>query len=90
MSEQVELGDKVKCLVTGVVGIVTSIAKCLNGCDRATIQPPAGKDKKMPDAFWVDLPQLKITQKNAYKVKPDRERWTGGPTTKSTVHSSLK
>lgn len=49
-----ELGDKVKCKVTGVVGIVTTKAKSLYGCDRVIIQPAAGNDNKVPDSMWCD------------------------------------
>ena len=68
MSDEIELGDEAKCKVTGFQGIVTSIAHCLTGCDRATVQPPVNKDGKFPDAMWVDVAALKLIKKG--KVKP--------------------
>lgn len=70
MKNVVELGDQVKCKVTGFSGIVTSYAKCLTGCDRVTVQPPIGKDGKHPDAMWIDAAAVEVVKK--HKVKPEQ------------------
>ncbi len=89
----VELGDEVKCKVTGHKGIVTAIAKCLTGCDRAEVKPPCDKDGKMMDGYWIDLAALEVTKKQ--KVKPESVQEVadmgserpkkGGPPTRSTL-----
>ena len=63
-----QLGDEVKCLITGFTGIVTSTAQCLTGCDRVGIQPPLGKDGKFTDSMWFDETAVEILTKG--KVKP--------------------
>jgi hypothetical protein len=69
------LGKKVKCKVTGLTGVVTSRSECLYGCNRYFIQPPAGKDQKVPDGFWVDEDQIDVTGEG---VKAEKKA-TGGP-----------
>lgn len=64
---KIELGDKVKCNVTGFEGIVTSIAQNLYGCDRIVVQPPKGKDGKVPDSMWADIVACKVVKKGVVK-----------------------
>lgn len=84
--KQVELGDEVKCKITGYRGIVTSIAKCITGCDRATVQPPVNKKGEIPTSHWLDLDALEILHK--VKVPPQEvtnAKKPGGPPTVSNV-----
>jgi hypothetical protein len=69
MNKEVELGDEVKCKVTGWQGVVTSLAKCLTGCDRAAVRAPITKDGKMGEEYWLDVPALTIIKKA--KLKPE-------------------
>lgn len=85
-SHNVELGDEARCKVTGFQGIITSVAKCLTGCDRVTIQPPINKEKKMADALWFDVEAVEILKK--HKVKTESVRETG-PTAKKGGPPSL-
>jgi len=72
-----ELGDTLKDTVTGFQGV--AIAKCvwLYGCTRITIQPPVGKDGKIPDTGTFDEPSL-IVVKKAKKKFAEGENKTGG------------
>jgi hypothetical protein len=85
----VELGDEVKCKVTGHRGIATAIAKCLTGCDRVEVKPPVDKDGKMMDGYWIDIAALEVVKKG--KIKPEAvqeqgaARKLGGPPTRSTL-----
>lgn len=59
----IELGSRVKDIVTGFEGI--AIAKCIymNGCIRYEVQP-RGLDKNKPiETLWVDESQLKAEGK---------------------------
>lgn len=47
------LGDKVRCVISGIEGIITTRAQCLYGCNRYVVTPPA-KDGKPVDGVWVD------------------------------------
>lgn len=86
----IELGDKVKDMVTGFGGVVVCRCVWLNGCVRFGVQPDKiGKDGKLPDYTWIDEPQLSIVQKAKVKVSniikesaavTQPMRATGGPT----------
>lgn len=74
----VALGDEVEDTVTGLRGIVVARTEWLNGCLRATIQPPIGEDKKLPAAESFDHEQLAVI--TAKKVAPKaEEKRTNGP-----------
>lgn len=78
----VELGDEVKCKITGYRGIATAIAKCLTGCDRIEIRPPMTKEGKMSESFWFDEAAVEVVKKQAIKpasVQDERPNKKGGP-----------
>jgi hypothetical protein len=54
------LGKKAKDKVTGLVGIITNRSECLYGCNRYLLQPSAGEDQKVPEAWWVDEDQIDV------------------------------
>lgn len=61
---EVQMGQKVECLVTGFAGTVTSITQYLYGVRRIGIQPPVDKDGKIPESQDIDEPQIKIVDTN--------------------------
>lgn len=82
---KVELGDEVKCLITGLKGIAVSHAKCLTGCDRIEVRPQSSaKDSEIiKESWWVDLTALKIIKK-AKVILPEekklrKKKSVGGP-----------
>jgi hypothetical protein len=74
----IELGDKVKDLVTGYTGIAIARTQWLQGCDRILVQAPVLADSKIPDDRAFDEPQLVIVKKGAAKPKAKKAK-TGGP-----------
>ena len=44
---EVELGDKVRCKVTGFTGIATARTVFLNGCIQYSVTGKVGKDNKL-------------------------------------------
>ncbi len=56
------LGDKVKHKITGFVGIVTTHAKHLSGCDRLWVEPTVGEDGKTRDGQWADIDMVEIVE----------------------------
>lgn len=64
----VQLGDKVKCTVTGFAGIATAKHEYLNGCVQFTIRPPVDKDGNLKEAQCFDVEQIKVV--SSPKVKP--------------------
>lgn len=82
-SKTVELGDEVKCKISGWKGLVTGLTKHLTGCDRANVQAPIQPDGKYGDSYAIDIAALEIIEKQ--KVKPDAVQepvLKGGPATK--------
>jgi hypothetical protein len=73
-ANMIELGQKVKCKVTGFEGTVVTRAEYLHGCARLGVQPPVGKDGKVPDEMTVDEPQLEVVgKKKVIEVKMPKE-----------------
>lgn len=70
------LGDKVRCLVTGYEGTVTSITSYLNGCKRLGVQARVGTDSKIPDAIYIDEPQAELVEAKSVPATPSA---VGGP-----------
>lgn len=86
----IQLGDRVRCRITKVEGIVVVIANWLNGCRRIGIQQETlDKDKKVPDHLHFDEEQLEVVKRNvvppkvpatpAMQPQAVRKVGTGGP-----------
>lgn len=60
----IQLGDKVRCLVTGFEGIVTGRTEYINGCVQILVRPKAittnDGEMKMVDGEWIDVDRLKV------------------------------
>ena len=72
----VRLGDEVRDAVSGFRGIAVGLHEYLQGCMRITVQPPVGKDKKLPESATFDEPQLEVIK--AGRVAGGQKD-TGGP-----------
>lgn len=57
---EIQLGQKVKDLVTGVEGIACVISDHWHGSVRIEIQPPKKKDGSVPDIHCCDAAQIKV------------------------------
>ena len=79
--EKTELGREVKCKVSGLTGIATARIEYLNGCFRICVQQKVDKDGKLPDAYYIDEPQLEYT-KNKEQIQGGSKS-VGGPTLRS-------
>lgn len=94
----IQLGDKVKDMVTGFEGICVARTQWLNGCVRVMVQSDKlDKDGKPQDAQAFDEPQMVITK--AGKVVTDlgqpepvvtRPGRTGGPAPKPQQRPDAK
>lgn len=71
-----ELGDEVKCKVTGFRGVVTSKTHYLNGCVQLGVQAPLGKDGKWGENYAIDESQLELIKAKKVDVK---QKPVGGP-----------
>lgn len=68
--ERVELGDLVRCKITGFEGICVARTEWISGCARITLQPPCGKDGKVPEGQTFDEPMVEVKKRAKLKV-PD-------------------
>ena len=72
---KIQLGDKVKCKLTGFVGIAVAKTEFLNGCVQWDIVPKVGKDNKILESVGIDEQSLEIVTP---KKKPMKKTETGG------------
>lgn len=77
----IELGDRVKDVITGYEGIVNGRTKWLTGCDTIGILPTElDKDGKTREPMWVDVTRIEVIEKGAIKLgKGDKSEDNGGP-----------
>jgi len=75
----IQLGDKVRDIVTGFEGIAVAKIEYLNGCIRYEVQPETCKDGKPIDSLWIDIQQLVVTEERKINIKPVKAEGTGGP-----------
>lgn len=80
--KKAELGDLVKCKVTGFEGIVVQTIQCLTGCDRISVQAPTTKDGKWGECYSVDEASVSILEKGKVKPESVQEDKKGGPAVK--------
>jgi hypothetical protein len=78
-TEGLELGDKVRDTVTGLVGIITGVHQYITGCARASVQPPAQPDGKVPDAYGIDVLTLELVEAGPRHERQPEPTRNGGP-----------
>ena len=71
----IELGDKVKCTITGFVGIAVARTEFINGCTQYGVAGRVKKDGKFPEEISIDEESLVVM---VAKKKP-KEEPSGGP-----------
>lgn len=58
--------------ITGLKGKLVAITKWNHGCVRVALQPKIKEDGTVPDAVWVDEPQIEgYIQPNLYNAESD-------------------
>jgi hypothetical protein len=72
--QSIQLGDRVKDLVTGFTGVVTARCEYINGCVQFGVSPPC-ENGKMQETQYIDYKRLKIRGKRTILPVED----TGGP-----------
>ena len=72
---KIELGDKVKCKLTGFVGTTVAKTEFINGCVQWEVVPKVGKDNKIIEAIGIDEQSLEIVTQKKKLVKKTE---TGG------------
>ncbi len=78
----INLGDRVKDMVTGFTGIAVHRYEYLSGCARISVQPPVKEtdsEYKLPDALVFDEPQLVLVEAGVVKPFQPALNPPGGP-----------
>ena len=70
----IELGDKVKDIYTGFVGVAVAKIEFINGCVQFTVAPKVDKDNKQSEPIDIDEESLTVV-KSQVRKKPKE---TGG------------
>lgn len=74
---RINLGDEVKCKITGFKGIAVARTTWISGCDRINIQPKGvDKDGKIFESQSFDEPLIEVIKSG--KVE-EGSHSTGGP-----------
>lgn len=74
----IELGDKVKSIYSGFIGVAVARLNWINGCVQFAVVPKCNKDNKFPDNEFIDEQSLEIVSKG----KPIKQNEDGGPNRK--------
>jgi hypothetical protein len=64
---RINLGDRVRDIITNLEGIAIARTEWMYGCRRVTVQPQEAKDGKPADSFTVDEPQLDLLEVGAFQ-----------------------
>ena len=81
-TEVINLGDRVKDIITGFEGIAVARTEWMFGCVRVSVQPEKLKEGKQPESQVFDEPQLEIVKRKVIEhipAKPKPEARTYGP-----------
>lgn len=79
MTTEIRLGDEVRDLISGFVGIVVGRSQYLTRCDQYLVEPPVGDDNKLPDAAWFDIHRLLVVQPQAVVLPTPAEQRANSP-----------
>jgi hypothetical protein len=76
-----DLGDEVRDVFTGIVGIIIARTEWFNGCKRYVMQPSTLKTDNTPmDEFNIDEEQIVVvTKQKVPRPKGKAEKPPGGP-----------
>ncbi len=76
---EIKLGDKVKCKITGFVGIAIAKTEFINKCVQYGIVSKIKKDGKYPDEIGIDQESLEVITPKKKIIKAEQ---SGGATRK--------
>ena len=85
------LGHEVKDVVTGFVGIVTTISFDLYGCVQAVVTPlGVDKDGKLFSGHYFDTTRLEIAGKRVMEIPDFTPRLRSTPNTAAGTHETTR
>lgn len=79
MNEYIKLlGCKVRDIVTGFTGVVSSVSFDLYGCVQVVVTPEIDKDGKLENGHWFDAKRLVVLESTPVMNVPAFEAVPGG------------
>ena len=72
--DKIELGDKVKDLVTGFEGIAVGKATYLTGCDQIVVDPGCDEKGVPKETFTFDINRLEVLEKKVVVLNKKKEK----------------
>jgi hypothetical protein len=72
---KIELGSKVRCKITGFLGVAHGRSEWLHGCRTYMVKPIELKDGKPQESVGFDEDALEVLD----QAKPHEMKTTGGP-----------
>lgn len=89
MNKEIELGDTVKCIYTGFIGIATAKTEFINGCVQYSIAPKWKRDDRLSlEELGIDSESLVVIKKGKRakeKEKEEKDEDNGGPMRKAPI-----
>ncbi len=76
---EIKLGDKVRCTLSGFVGIAVAKTEFINGCIQWSVLPKVDKGNKPVEEVGIDEKSLEVVIPPKKLIKKER---TGGPMTR--------
>jgi len=92
-NHRIKLGDKVKCLITGYVGIVVARVEFLNGCIQYSVASKVNpKDNKLPmeGEPSIDEISLKVLKRKVILSKEYEDEEKDKPKVKLKIKKEVK
>lgn len=72
------LGQIGEDIVTGRVGMVSSVVFDAYGCVQAILTPRAKEDGTVPEPFWIDVKRINLSNIDRVFPKPDFKKYAQG------------
>lgn len=88
--KEIQLGDKVKCIHTGFIGIAIYKTEFVNKCIQFGVAPKVGKDNKPPEEIGIDSQSLIIVSRGVEGKRIDQIEKSRIQKTKEKIIESLE
>ena len=76
----VKLGDKVRCIHSGFVGVAVSKTEFINGCIQFGVVPPVNKKAQAyPEEVNIDKSSLELVSRPKKRIKKDSDEGRTAP-----------
>jgi hypothetical protein len=70
----IELGWKVKDMITGFIGTATARVEYITGCDQILVAPPVDEAGKHVDALYFDVNRLEVVSKERVELDTSEDK----------------